>query len=91
MSTTSIKTKAVSTDENPIETNTLQDPFPAGRFLGKRLSVTVAGRRLAGKCVKQTYIGRTKRGDIPNYRLRIQLQSGHSVEVNMVEQYTIFR
>lgn len=68
----------------------LQDPFPTGHLLGKRLSASVAGRRLAGKCVKQTYIGRTKRGDIPDYEIVLMGESGRTVTISLVESYASF-
>jgi len=64
------------------------DPHPNPmRFVGLRCSFNFDGRRLVGIVQAQTYIGRTVRGQIPDYRLTIRGESGKTVEISLVESY----
>lgn len=63
----------------------------AARFVGKVAAFDHAGRRLVGLVEAQRYVGRTPRGEIPNYELSVRGTSGSLLKVNMVESYTIFR
>jgi hypothetical protein len=68
------------------------DPHPAGpsRFTGRQLSFDHDGKRLRGYCTEAVYVGRTARGDIPDYRLTIRGQSGASITVSLVESHASF-
>lgn len=65
------------------------DPHPSGsaRFLGLSCSFNYGTppRRLVGIVERAIYIGRTARGQIPDYSLTIRGNSGRQVEVSMVE------
>lgn len=69
----------------------LTDPHPVpNRFVGKACSFnhSFGGgpvKRLVGVIEAQTYIGRTTRGDIPDYALTIRGSSGRAVAVSLVE------
>jgi len=74
-----------------------RDPHPAGaqRFVGRtvRFDYAAAGgatRELTGRVENAAYVGRTKRGAIPDYILVIRGKSGRAVEVSLVESHATF-
>lgn len=76
-------TTRMTTDED--------DPHPRkNRFVGLAVSFDHAGRRLVGTVESQRYIGRTVRGDIPDYTLSIRGASGARVEASLVESHATF-
>jgi len=75
-----------------------RDPHPKGaaRFLGRACSFNASRggsvERLVGVIDGAQYIGRTERGQIPDYRLTIRGHSGATLTVpSMVEAYTSFQ
>lgn len=66
------------------------------RWIGQRCSFEgelggpMAGKTLVGIVESATCIGKTGRGDIPNFKLTVRGYSGKLLEVNMVEQYAQF-
>lgn len=72
-----------------------RDPHPTpARFVGRRISFDhdVGGRtaRFVGIVEAQRYIGRTQRGDIPDYELQVRGSSGHALKISLVESYATF-
>lgn len=74
------------------------DAHPAGaaRFVGRPVSFDDihggrAERRLVGMVDHARYVGRTKRGAIPDYELTVRGASGKTVTVSLVENYVIFQ
>lgn len=70
----------------------------AANWIGKRCSFNsepggnlgmagLSAKVLVGIIEAARYIGKTERGQIPNYSLTVRGASGKTVEVNMVEQY----
>ena len=79
--------------EQPIKQ--LIDPHPTkDRFVGRTVSFDylVGGtiRRLVGTVEKQTFIGYTEQGHIPDYNLIVRGNSGKAVTISLVENYTLF-
>lgn len=71
------------------------DPHPAGpaRFLGRTCSFDHANdpaKRLVGIVADARYVGRTTRGNIPDYLLTIRGASGALLEVSLVERRASF-
>jgi hypothetical protein len=73
------------------------DPHPAGasRFLHRACAFDdptggVPPRRLVGVVEEARYVGRTARGQIPDYRCTVRGRSGALLEVSMVESYMTF-
>lgn len=73
-----------------------EDPHPNhARFVGRAVAFDhpagkADARRLVGVVESQRYIGRTKRGDIPDYTLSIRGKSGRLIETSLVESYATF-
>ncbi len=65
----------------------------AANWIGKRCSFNaelggaIGGKVLVGIVEAARYIGKTERGQIPNYSLTVRGASGKTAEVNFVEQY----
>jgi hypothetical protein len=73
------------------------DPHPAGprRFVGRSVSFDYSPdgsppRRLCGMVANAVFVGRTVRGQLPDYSLTIAGKSGKSVTVSLVESYASF-
>lgn len=65
-------------------------------FVGRRISFDAPDPadpsrkiRLKGMVLTQEFIGRTERGRIPNYRVRVQGRSGRTMDVDLVESYAV--
>ena len=74
-----------------------QDPHPVkDRFCARQVSFdypvgSVAPKRLVGTVIRQAYIGKTKRGEIPNYSLTVVGNSGKILVIDMVESYALIQ
>jgi hypothetical protein len=68
------------------------DPHPAGpsRFLGRSIRFDRDGKRLVGIVTEARYVGRTERGDIPDYELTVRGASGACITVSLVESHASF-
>ena len=63
----------------------------AEKWIGLRVSFNHGGKRLVGTVLRAHYIGRTVRGDIPDFALTIAGASGATLEnVSLVESYASF-
>jgi hypothetical protein len=69
-----------------------EDPHPAGaqRFIGRAVSFDhpvgePAPKRLCGVVESARYIGRTARGQIPDYEIVIRGKSGAALTTSLVE------
>jgi hypothetical protein len=76
-------------------TKQLTDPHPTkDRFIGRTVSFDYlfggTVRRLVGTVEKQTFIGYTEHGHIPDYHLIVRGNSGKAVTISLVENYTLF-
>ena len=68
-------------------------PYPPSKFVGRQCSFDEPNprgkpRRFVGTIESATYVGRTKRGYIPDYQLLVRGQSGKALKVSLVEGYT---
>ncbi len=68
------------------------DPFGPGnrRWCGRSIVFEYVGKTLTGTVISQAYAGRTKRGDIPDWTLKVQGASGKTLEISLVESRATF-
>lgn len=84
-------------DDNPPHIPEPADGYTPNphRWIGRAISFDdpaggIPPRRLVGIVDAARYVGRTKRGAIPDYELTIRGQSGKTVTVSLVESYATF-
>lgn len=63
---------------------------PPRNWIGRQCTFDYQGKRLSGVVTEQRPNGYTARGNIPDWIITVQGQSGRMVEISLVESYTLF-
>jgi hypothetical protein len=77
-------------DASPSPAGREAPPYPESHWVGKRCSFNYETKRLCGTVLKAEYIGRTQRGQLPDYSLQVAGASGKTLTISLVENYASF-